>query len=147
MKKLIYILTSIFLFCFTLFFSACTPKDEGNKDFEVNQARQAYERCSQLKGQTYCNTAKVGNVVSISEFYGQSYYYNFYGYNSYLSGAPQVNQLTYEQVNTYFENYVKKASKQEILTMSNRWLQMSTEINNVNTLNYPVTRCTVYGCF
>jgi len=146
MKKSI-IISGLFLYVM-IAFTACGQKDEGNKDYEVTQARQAYDRCSQIKGQSYCNTAKVGNVVSITEFYGQSYYYNFYGYNSYLSGAPTVNQLTVDQVNTYFENYVKKASKQEILTMSNRWLQMSTEMGTVNTLNnYPTSRCTAYGCF
>lgn len=146
MKKLLLISGLFSLFAFA--FSACGQKDEGNKDFEVSQARQAYERCSQLKGQSYCNTAKVGNVISLSEFYGQSYYYNFYGYNPYLSGTPMANQLNVDQVNTYFENYVKKANKQEILTLSNRWLQMSTEMGMINTgLPYQTTRCTVYGCF
>lgn len=145
MKKTILIsgLFSLLMFAF----SACGQKDEGNKDFEVAQARQAYDRCTQLKGQSYCNSAKVGNVASMAEFYGQSYYYNFYGYNPYMSGAPAVNQLSNDQVNTYFENYVKKASKQEILTLSNRWLQMSTEMGMMNTLGYPNTRCTTYGCF
>lgn len=130
-----------------MFFSACGQKDEGNKDYEAAQARQSYERCTQLKGQSYCNSAKVGNVASITEFYGQSYYYNFYGYNPYMSGTPMTSQLTTDQVNVYFENYVKKASKQEILTLSNRWLQMSTEMGMTNTLAYPTTRCTAYGCF
>ncbi|MCB0369600.1 MAG: hypothetical protein KDD45_09180 [Bdellovibrionales bacterium] len=143
MKKLI-ILTGLII-SVVLAFTACGQKDEGNKDYEVTQARQAYDRCSALKGQSYCNMAKIGNVVSMSEFYGQSYYNNsYYGYN-YLSGAPMTNQLSVDQVNSYFENYVKKASKQEILSMSNMWLQMSS--NNMNPLAYPTSRCTSYGCF
>ncbi|MCK6597163.1 MAG: hypothetical protein L6Q37_02265 [Bdellovibrionaceae bacterium] len=145
MKKLFYLI-SVTL-AFSVFFTACGQKDEGNKDYEVVQARQSYDRCAQLKGQAYCNTAKIGNVVSMTEFYGQSYYYNFYGYNPYLGGVPTANQLTVDQVNTYFENYVRKASKQEILSMSNRWLQMSTEIGTVNSLYYPNRTCTAWGCY
>jgi hypothetical protein len=142
------IVTSIVLAMFAMFWvSACGQRDEGNKDQEIIQARQAYDRCSQLKGQTYCNSGKMGNVASVSDFYGQSYYYNFYGYNTYLSGTPALNQLTADQVNTYFENYLRKASKQEIITMSNRWLQMSTEIGVVTPATIGTSRCTVYGCF
>lgn len=134
------LLTSVFLV-------ACNNRDEGNKDAEISQARIAYDRCVATRGQVYCNSAKAGTLASLTEFYGQSYYYNFYGYNNYL--ATNTNTVTYnvDQLNVYFDNYLKSATKQDIMLMSNRWYQMSTEINTVNPLLYNNRRCTIYGCY
>lgn len=126
---------------------SCNNKDEGNKDAEIQQARVAYDRCAAIKGQAYCNSGKAGTMASLTEFYGQSYYYNFYGANNYLAMNPGAVTYNTEQVNVYFENYLKTATKQEILLMSNRWYQMSTEINTgINPLGFG-RRCTVYGCY
>lgn len=130
---------------------SCNNKDEGNKDTEITQAKQAYDRCVTVKGQAYCNSAKAGTLASMSEFYGQSAYYNFYGAGSYLAMNPNAVVYTTDQMNAYFENYLKTNSKSDILLMSNRWYQMSTEIGTVNTLLYNNSvygrRCTVYGCY
>lgn len=131
-----------------MFLVACNNKDEGNKDVEISQARIAYDRCVSIKGQAYCNSAKAGTLASMTEFYGQSYYYNFYGYNNYLASNPNAVTYNAEQLNVYFENYLKSASKNDIMLMSNRWYQMSTEINTVNPLlNSYGRRCTIYGCY
>lgn len=123
---------------------ACNNKDEGNKDTEVMQAKQAYDRCVAVKGQSYCNSARAGAIASVSEFYGQSYYYNFYGYNNLAMNTGSVyNQ---EQLNVYFDNYMRSNTKQDIMQMSNRWYQMSTEIGTTLPLNYG-RRCTIYGCY
>ncbi len=129
-----------------MFLVACNNKDEGNKDAELSQARVAYDRCVATRGQAYCNSGKAGTLASLTEFYGQSYYYNFYGYNNYLATNPNAVTYNVDQLNVYFENYLKSASKGDIMLMSNRWYQMSTEINNLNGLNYG-RRCTIYGCY
>lgn len=130
-----------------MFLVACNNKDEGNKDAEISQARIAYDRCVTTRGQAYCNSGKAGTLASMTEFYGQSYYYNFYGYNNYLNTNPNAVTYNADQLNVYFENYLKSASKQDIMAMSNRWYQMSTEVNVVNPmLNYG-RRCTIYGCY
>lgn len=141
------VLTMSFVTLLTgLFLVACNNKDEGNKDAEISQARIAYDRCVSLRGQSYCNSAKAGTLASLTEFYGQSYYYNFYGYNNYLASNPNAVTYNVDQLNVYFENYLKSATKNDIMLMSNRWYQMSTEINTFNNLNYG-RRCTIYGCY
>lgn len=134
---LLTLLTSVLLV-------SCNNKDEGNKDTEIMQAKQAYDRCVSIKGQAYCNSARVGSIASVSEFYGQSYYYNFYGYNNLAANTGSI--YTQEQLNTYFDNYMRNNTKQDIMQISNRWYQMSTEIGTINTLNYG-RRCTAYGCY
>ncbi len=130
----------------SLFLVACNNKDEGNKDTEISQARVAYDRCVSMRGQSYCNSAKAGTLASLTEFYGQSYYYNFYGYNNYLASNPNAVTYNVDQLNVYFENYLKSASKNDIMLMSNRWYQMSTETTTLNSLYYG-RRCTAYGCY
>ncbi len=128
---------------------SCNNKDEGNKDNELNQARQAYNRCVSLKGQSYCNSAKAGSLASMTEFYGQSAYYNFYGASNYLAMNPNAVTYSADQLNGYFENYLRTNAKSDILMMSNRWFQMSSEIGTVNSLLYNQygSRCTVNGCY
>jgi hypothetical protein len=130
---------------------SCNNRDEGNKDNEIQQAKVAYDRCVMMKGQSYCNSAKAGSLASLTEFYGQSAYYNFYGANNYLAVNPNAVVFNTEQLNVYFENYLKSSTKQDILLMSNRWFQMSSEVNTVNPLivnplNNLGRRCTIYGC-
>jgi hypothetical protein len=132
-----------------MFLVACNNKDEGNKDAELSQARIAYDRCVSTRGQAYCNSAKAGTLASLTEFYGQSYYYNFYGYNNYLAANPNAVTYNVDQLNVYFENYLKSATKQDIMLISNRWYQMTSEIGNntlLNNYNYG-RRCTIYGCY
>jgi hypothetical protein len=137
----------------SLMLISCNNKDEGTKDVEISQDKQAYDRCVAVKGQAYCNSAKAGTLASMTEFYGQSAYYNFYGANNYLAMNPNAVVYTQDQLNAYFENYLKTNSKSDILLMSNRWYQMSTEINPVvnpllyNNNNLYGRRCTVYGCY
>lgn len=126
---------------------SCNNKDEGNKDGELQQARVAYDRCVSLKGQAYCNSGKAGTMASLTEFYGQSAYYNFYGANNYLAMNPNSVVYNQEQVGVYFENYLRTATKQDILLMSNRWYQMSTEVNTIVTPMSYGRRCTIYGCY
>lgn len=151
-----FILLSFAMLATSVMLISCNNKDEGNKDSEIIQAKQAYDRCVAVKGQAYCNSAKAGTMASLTEFYGQSAYYNFYGANNYLAMNPNAIVYNQDQINTYFENYLKTNSKADILLMSNRWFQMSSEINGVNPLVYGNgtygngvygRRCTVYGCY
>lgn len=145
------LLLILFLFVTSVMLISCNNKEEGNKDVEIMQAKQAYDRCVATKGQAYCNSAKAGTLASLTEFYGQSAYYNFYGANNYLASNPNAVTYNPDQLNAYFENYLKTNSKSDILLMSNRWYQMSTEINTMgNPLLYNNTlsrQCTAYGCY
>lgn len=142
-----FVIASIVTLLTSVFLISCNNRDEGNKDAEIQQAKIAYDRCVSIKGQAYCNSAKAGTLASLSEFYGQSAYYNFYGFNNYLAVNPGAISYNQDQLNVYFENYLKSSTKQDILLMSNRWYQMSTEVNTViSPMNFG-RRCTIYGCY
>lgn len=131
----------------SLFMVACNTKNEGNKDAEIVQAKEAYSRCVSLRGQSYCNTAKAGALASVSEYYGQGYYSQYYGYNNYLMANPNTLIYSQDQINTYFDTYLKDASKSDILLLSNRFYQMTTE---PTPLYYPNTlgrTCNAWGCY
>lgn len=142
------ILMSVATLVISVLLVSCNNRDEGNKDTELSQARVAYDRCVSTRGQAYCNSAKAGTLASLTEFYGQSYYYNFYGSNNYLATNPGAVTYNVDQLNVYFENYLKSATKQDIMLMSNRWYQMTSEIGTNSLMNYNYgRRCTAYGCY
>ncbi|MBL7545823.1 MAG: hypothetical protein JNL11_18545 [Bdellovibrionaceae bacterium] len=146
MRSLLFLTLATFIT--SVFLISCNNKDEGNKDAEIQQAKIAYDRCVSIKGQAYCNAGKAGTLASLAEFYGQSAYYNFYGYNNYLAVNPNTTNYNQDQLNVYFENYLKSSTKQDILLLSNRWYQMSTEVNSLaSPLNTFGRRCTIYGCY
>ncbi len=124
MKKVLSVLTLLVSSLFMLV--ACQPKNDGNTGQEIGYARQAYDRCVQSRGQDACNVVRGNTVMSIREYYGNAnngmiggaYPYNT-GYNTgmYYGG----NQYTQAQVTAYFDTYLTRASKEEIVQIANQW--------------------------
>lgn len=137
MKKLVYFL-SIGL-SLSLSLVACQNRDnDERKTEEMSAARQSYDRCVQTRGQEACNVQRSSTIMSLKEYYasstgtmyganyGAAYPYS-YGAAGLQAGANGVYgvQLTFQQVDNYFTNYLGRASREEIASMANQWASMS----------------------
>ncbi len=147
MKKLLSLLFVVFSTGLVLV--ACQPKDDGNKDQEITYARQSYDRCAQTRGQDACNTVRGGTVMSIREYYGNANSTMGMGYG-YMNPGLMIGGMQYNatQINAYFDNYLRRASKDEIVQMATQWTNSFGSFNGFynQPMNINTTRCTAYGC-
>lgn len=134
---------------------ACQPKNEGNKDQEITYARQAYDRCVQSRGQDACNVVRGNTVMSVREYFGNANNMGIYG--GYANGYPyntgygynlgyMGNQYTPTQINTYFDSYLSRASKEEIVQIANQWTNSWGTPNGYYAPTMNSGRCSAWGC-
>lgn len=146
MKKL---LSLLFVLSSTgLMLVACQPKDDGNKDQEITYARQSYDQCVQMRGQDACNTVKGSTVMSIREYYGNANMNTAYNWGYPTAGYMYGTQYTASQINSYFDTYLRRASKDEVVQMANQWRNSWGSFNGFynQPLNRTTNPCTAYGC-
>ncbi len=70
---------------------------------------------------------------------------NGYGYNGGIYNNAYVTQYSSQQIEDYFSNYIRRASKEEILDMASRWNSGNTA--NSQYVNPGYRTCTAQGCY
>lgn len=144
MKKLLSLFT--LLVSSVVMLVACQPKNDGNNSQEITYARQAYDRCVQTRGQDACNVVRGNTVMSVREYYGSNINgMNGFGYPG--TGMYYGSQYTQAQINAYFDNYLNKASREEIVQIANQWTNSWGGVNGYYSPTINTGRgCNAYGC-